>query len=70
MGQIERLRSRLKNAGQSTAEYRMTLVEARGLLDEITALEQKLLEKATHPQQTPDAKKMQAPPRIISGGSF
>jgi hypothetical protein len=69
MSQIARLRARLKNVNKTTTEYRMTVAEAKGLLDEIAALEKKALEekpqiaKAVEPEPVPIT-------RIIDGGTF
>lgn len=69
MSQIARLRARLKNVNKSTTEYRMTVVEAKGLLEEINALEKLALEekpqiiKVVEPEPEPIN-------RIIDGGTF
>lgn len=46
MSQIERFKSRMKNANRSTTEYRMSIAEAKNLLEEILLLEKKLQEKS------------------------
>ena len=66
--EIDKLRQRLKNVGKGVTEYRMTVAEARDLVQEFEVLEKKLLEKdipvATTP--TPSA----TVPRILDGGHF
>jgi hypothetical protein len=70
MAQIERFKARMKNASKATTEYRMTIAEAKGLLEEIVALQKSLEEKpktvtvqAAEPVPEPIT-------RIIDGGTF
>jgi len=70
MAQIERFKARMKNASKATTEYRMTIAEARGLLEEIVLLEKTLEEKP----KTVIVQKAEPEPepitRIIDGGTF
>lgn len=67
MREIERLRVRLKNIQKNVVEYRMTVTEARALLQEIDNLQAKsaVVEK---PATIVVEEKPQ--PRILDGGSF
>jgi hypothetical protein len=70
MAQIERFKARMKNAGKATTEYRMTIAEARGLLEEIVALQKSLEEKPkTVIVQAAGAEPVPIT-RIIDGGTF
>lgn len=66
MYEINKLRIRLKNVGKNVAEYRMTVAEAKDLLDEIDVL--------LIPKVIPVVKEIireEAPStRVFDGGSF
>jgi len=64
MGEIERLRTRLKNVQRNVTEYRMTVTEARNLLKEI-----EVLQKQEKPQPVVIDEPV-AVTRIMDGGSF
>ncbi len=67
--QIEKLRSRLQNAGKTTTEYRMTILEARELLAEVDQLKKRLEEKL-HPVVKVVEQKIEPSIRIWDGGSL
>ncbi len=68
MEQIDRFRARMKNVSKSATEYRMTISEARGLLDEITNLEKMLAEKPS--VDTVVQREPVIVTRILDGGTF
>lgn len=66
MKEITRLRSRLKNIQKNVVEYRMTVVEAKALLQEIdNLLKPSVVEK---PPVVVLEEKLQS--RILDGGTF
>jgi hypothetical protein len=66
MTEIEKLRHRLRNVGKNVTEYRMTVVEARGLLIEID----RLMIKQEKPQDEVVLNEPAVINRIIDGGAF
>ena len=45
MSEISKLRQRMININKNVSEYKMTVIEAKGLITEFTELENKLKEK-------------------------
>lgn len=64
MTEFEKLKHRLRNVGKNTTEYRMTVKEARDLVEEI---EQLLKEK---PQPVVLNEPTITTTRILDGGAF
>lgn len=71
MSQLSRFKVRMKNATKATNEYRMSITEARELLEEIIQLEKKLLEKpkVVEVEKTNEVETPQIV-RILDGGTF
>ena len=65
--EIDKLRQRLLNAGKNAKEYRMTVVEARALLNEFEEMEKKLREK---PIPVTVINTPTITSRIFDGGTF
>ncbi len=65
MSEVAKLRIRLKNVSKGTTEYKMTVIEARALLDEIDkiASEQVVVKEVI-------IKEVVSRPEIWDGGNF
>lgn len=66
--EIERLRARLKNVQRNVTEYRMTVTEAKALLQEIDVLIKKQQEKPS--QQMALNETTVKTTQILDGGVF
>ncbi len=66
--EIERLRARLKNVQRNVTEYRMTVIEAKALLQEIDNLIKKQQEKP--PPQVALNETAVKTTQILDGGVF
>lgn len=67
MQEIDKMRLRLKNIGKNVTEYKMSVLEAKNLIDEFSFLEKKLSEKQI--TVIPQLKTI-ITSDIIDGGSF
>jgi hypothetical protein len=66
MGEINKLRTRLKNVEKNVIEYRMTVSEAKELLKEIDVL----LKQEKPPQQVALNEPTVRTTQILDGGAF
>ncbi len=67
MREIDRLRKRMKNIDRNVIEYRMTISEARSLIQEFDDLEKKINEKISEVEPKKEETNYAA---IWDGGSF
>ena len=67
MIEIAKLRARLKNAGKNVTEYRMTVIEAKALLNEIDNLLQQPEVKTPGPVAIVEHTSLT---HILDGGTF
>jgi hypothetical protein len=73
MKQIGKFKARMKNVTRASTEYRMTILEAKELLDEILQLESRLSESLSEKTKIIEIEKVskQVPiSSILDGGTF